>query len=46
MFLIYGCGFLKTYETVVQLEDGTRVPVTNIDREETLRVNASCYTDI
>lgn len=46
-FLIYGSGVTETYEPFAQDPDGDGfIPVTKIDIEATLRINASYYPDL
>ena len=47
MYLIYGCGYIETYETFVADPDGESViSVTKVDREETLRINSAYYPEL
>ena len=47
MYLIFGCGYIETYESFASDPDGEGfMPVTKVDREETLRVNSAYYPDL
>ena len=46
IYLIYGCEDVEAYESLVVDWDGTMVPITKIDREETHRVNSAYYLDL
>ena len=47
MYLIFGCGHIEIYETFAADSDRNSViPVTKVDREETLRINSTYYPDI
>lgn len=47
MYLIFESGYIETYETFAADPDGNGIiPVTKVDREETLRINASYYPEL
>lgn len=47
MYLIFGCGYIETYESFATDSDGESfMPVTKVDREETLRINSAYYPDL
>ena len=47
MYLIFGCGYIETYESFAVDSDGEGImPVTKVDREETLRVNSAFYPEL
>lgn len=47
MYLIYECGEIETYESFAADPDGGGViPVTKVDREETLQINSTYYPEL
>lgn len=47
MYLIFECGYVETYESFAPDPEGNGfIPVTKVDREETLRINSAYYPEI
>lgn len=47
LYLIFESGYIDTYETFAADPDSNEIiPVTKVDREETLRVNSSYYPEL